>query len=131
MLAKAVSEKKKGISRLQAKIEEAKRLAMSLYKDKVNGAITEDMFKELVAQMNEERENANKQVLALQEEIRTLSERTTNDTQVRQVLKEFLQFPKIDRAMLSALVKKIIINHDSTIEVQLTFQEPIHSKIVR
>jgi len=131
MLEKAVGEKKKEIKRMQAKTEEAKRLAMNLYKDKINGAITEDMFNEFMAQMNDERERANKQVLALEEEIRILQERQISDEQVRQMLQDFLQFPEIDRATLSKLVRKIIINHDCTIEVQFTFQEPVHSKIVR
>ena len=131
MLEKAVSEKKKELNRLHAKIEEAKRLAMNLYKDKINGAITEDMFKDFVAEINGEREKANNQILAVEEEIRTLSEHTTNDEQTRQMLQDFLKFPKIDRLTLAMLVRKIIINHDRTIEVQLTFQEPIHSKIVR
>jgi len=131
MVEKAVGEKKKEMSRLQSKTEEAKRLAMSLYKDKVNGTIDENTFKELVAQVNDERESANKQKLALQKEISELLERTTDDGKVRQMLIDFLKFPKIDRMTLSMLVRKIIINHDSTIEVQLTFQEPVHSNIVR
>ena len=131
MLEKAVGEKKKEISRLQAKIEEAKHLAMNLYKDKINGAITEDMFKEFVAQINDEREGANKQLIATEDEIRTLTQRTANDGQIRQMLQDFLKFPEIDRTTLSMLVRKIIINHDNTIEVQLTFQEPVHSNFVR
>ena len=131
MVEKAVSEKKKEARQVQAKIEEAKRLAMNLYKDKINGAITEDMFKEFMAQINDERERANKQLLAMQEEIRILSERPANDEQIKQMLVDFLKFPEIDRRTLSLLVRKIIIRHDSTIEVQLTFQEPVHSKIVR
>ena len=131
MLEKAVSEKKKEIKCLQAKVEEAKRLAMNLYKDKINGTIDEEMFKEFVAQTNSERERANNQLLAVEEEIRTLSQRRADDGQIRQMLQDFLQFPKIDRTTLSMLVRKIIINHDSTIEVQLTFQEPVHVNIVR
>jgi len=131
MLEKAVGEKKKEIKRLQAKVEEAKRVTMNLYKDKIDGKITEDMFREFMEQINGERERASKQVLALEEEARTLQERKINEEQVKKMLQGFLQFPTIDRTTLAMLVRKIIINHDSTIEVQLTFQEPVHSKIVR
>ena len=131
MLETAMAGKKKEIRRLQAKADEAKRLSMNVYKDKINGAITEDMFKELVAQINGERETASKQVQVLEDEIRKLTQRQASDEKVEQMLKDFLAFNQLDRFTLSMLVKKIIISHDCTMEVQLTFQEPVQSKIVR
>ncbi len=121
--------KKQAIKEIQNKIEDMKAISMNLYKDKISGIITTEMFQELMAHSNNEREKHINQLETLEKSIQQTGQENNSEEQIKEMLEQFLQFRDIDRTVLSLLVKKIVIYHDSTVDIHFTFRQPVHKDI--
>jgi len=121
---------RKAVKGVQRKLEDIKTLSMNLYKDKISGAITNEMFQQLIQQANAERENNVIQLKALEKELKQITQIEGNHEQATSMLEQFLQFNDIDRTVLSMLVKKIIIYNDNTVDIDFTFKKPVHKKLL-
>lgn len=109
----------KKIEFLQTKIKEKDNLIKSLYEDKVNKVITEDLFIKLYKQYQEEKN-------AIQEQIKNELKNNTNTIKKEdliQNIKDLTQFKdgNIDRSLLLKLIDKIEIE-DKNIEIYYKFQ---------
>ena len=109
----------KKIEFLQTKIKEKDNFIKSLYEDKVNKVITEDLFIKLYKQYEEEKN-------AIQEQIKNELKNNTNTIKKEdliQNIKDLTQFKdgNIDRSLLLKLIDKIEIE-DKNIEIYYKFQ---------
>jgi len=118
----------KAIKDIQKKIDDMQVISMNLYKDKIAGIITNDMFQELLAQANTEREACIRQQKAIEKQINAFAHPDDNKEQAKALLEQFLQFDDIDRVSLLRLVKKIVIYDDRTVDIHFTFRQPIHKE---
>jgi len=125
MLSKLLETKQQQKSQLLSQLERFKKVALNLYRDKVNEVITEDMFKTISTENEQEKEHVCKQIETLESEIHDLSLKQTDNNTMREILEGLLAFETIDRITLAKLVKKMVLYHDGTVEIYFTFREPV------
>jgi len=109
----------KKIEFLETKIKEKDNLIKTLYEDKVNKVITEDLFIKLYKQYEEEKN-------AMQQQIKNEMKNNTNTIKKEAIIeniKELTQFKdyNIDRSLLLKLIDKIEIE-DKNIEIYYKFK---------
>jgi len=109
----------KKIEFLETKIKEKDNLIKTLYEDKVNKVITEDLFIKLYKQNKKEKN-------AMQQQIKNEMKNNTNTIKKEAIIeniKELTQFKdyNIDRSLLLKLIDKIEIE-DKNIEIYYKFK---------
>jgi len=115
---------------VQKRIEDITTVSMSLYKDKISGVITNEVFQQLMAQSNAERESNVAQLQVLEKEMQQITQIEGNHEQAKSMLEQFLQFNDINRTILAMLIKKIVIYHDNTVDIDFTFKKPVHKNLL-
>ncbi|MDF2865759.1 MAG: Recombinase [Clostridia bacterium] len=121
---KLIDTKKSEKSILENKLSDSKKIHLNLYKDKVAGIINETEFLEFTKQLNEEKENCENRITELSKEIVQLKGNNINDSKVETIIKEFLQFKKLDRNIVRQLVNRITIYNDNKLEIEFAFSNP-------
>lgn len=104
----------------QQKVEEQKRVMTCLYQDRASGVLEENEFTELFTAARSERKKQEEEV----EKCQVLLE-ACNDQQAQQErIRELLSFETLDRGTLTALIEKVLVHSDKTIEILFRFQQP-------
>lgn len=108
----------KKIEFIEAKIKEKDNLIKSLYEDKVNNIISEDLFIKLYEQYEDEKKTLKSQIKKEMTNNTTLLEKEA----LIQNMKELLAFKEenIDRSLLFKLIDRIEIN-DKNVEIYYKF----------
>lgn len=108
----------KKIEFLESKIKEKDNLIKSLYEDKVNKVISEELFVKLYEQYEEEKKTLKSQIKKEMTNNTTLLEKEA----LIQNMKELLAFKEenIDRSLLFKLIDRIEIN-DKNVEIYYKF----------
>lgn len=105
-----------------SKIKENNNYLKSLYKDKVSGTISEEMF----LMLSKEYEDQKKK---LEEQLKSLTEDNSNELihkDLQELVHQVLNFTKdkIDRNLLLKLINKIEINNRNQITIFYNFKQP-------
>ena len=108
------------IESLSRKIEVCKNAALSLYKDKVSGVITEDEYAELSEGIKSERAVYEQRLDELYQE----NSRGNSARDMNELLKSIISFEDIDRNTLLMLIDKIYIGKNKEIEIVFKFDNP-------
>ena len=116
----AENDTQKLIDFLERKSEVCRNTALSLYKDKASGVITEEEYIELSEGLKSERAAYEQRLKELYQE----SSRRDSMTDMNELLKGIISFDDIDRNTLFMLVDKIYIGQDKEIEIQFKFGNP-------
>ncbi len=106
---------------LEKKIEDCKSTALSLYKDKVSGLITESEYMEMSESLREERVVYESRLKEHYDEQNKCIE-TKN---MAEVLNHIISFDDLDRNTLLMLVDKVYIGKNKEVEVIFKFNEPV------
>lgn len=109
------------IESLKRKIEVCKNTALSLYKDKATGVISETEYIELSEGVKSERAVYEQRLDELQAE----AERASQKKDMSELLNGIIGFEDIDRNTLFMLVDKIYIGKNKEIEIQFKFNNPM------
>jgi len=117
-----VKDNSKQIASLSSKINENEKYLMSLYKDKVNGLITEEMFMSLSLEYSNEK-------LRLTRILNTLLEsenEKVHEEEIKELINKLLELPKdnINRNLIIKLINKIEINNKNQIKIFYNFKNP-------
>lgn len=105
---------------LEKQYENCKRVGSNLYKDKVTGILTETEFQELFEENRELRKQLEEQLKQCNRQIESAADQDGWREQVRKLL----TFDELDRGTLAALIEKILIYEDKTMEIMFRFQKP-------
>ena len=111
---------KKLIDSLKRKIDVCKNTALSLYKDKASGAISESEYIELSEGIKSERTIYQNRLDELQIE----KEKNQSKKDMRELLNNILSFEDIDRNTLLLLIDKVYIGKDKDVEIIFKFNDP-------
>jgi len=107
---------------LKNKIEGCKTTALSLYKDKASGLITESEYIEMSESLREERGVYETRLKELYDEQNRCSEAKN----MTELLNNIISFDNLDRNTLLMLVDKIYIGKNKEVEVIFKFNNPIN-----
>lgn len=105
---------------LEKQYENCKRVGSSLYKDKVAGTLTDDEFQELFEENREQRKRLEEQLELCSRQM----ESEADQGEWREQIRKLLSFDELDRGTLTALVEKILIYEDKTMEIVFRFRKP-------
>ena len=103
-------------------LKENNNYLVNLYKDKVDGKITEEVFLTLS-------ENISKDKIRLENNLKLLNDSKppeTNEKEIRQTMEQLLELQEdnIDRNLLLKLIDKIEINNKNEIKIFYKFKNP-------
>jgi len=105
------------------RINEIKKIRMSLYEDKVKEIITEEDFVEYSSNYNDEMEQLNSDIQNLQKELNTIKEEKVA-CNFYTILEKIVDFKIVDKAILIQLIDKIEIFKDKSVKVHYKFRRP-------
>ncbi len=114
------NDNSKQIFSINSKIKNNENYLLNLYKDKVDGKITDDMFKTLS-------ERISKENISLEDNLKILTSTKTSETddkEIKKLIKQALAFDKIDRNLLLKLIDKIEIDDKNNIKIFYNFKNP-------
>lgn len=119
------SDYSKQIAAITSKLKENENYLVNLYKDKVNGNITDELFKTLSDEISKEKS-------MLEDNFKILKESNSNPTdekEIRKIIKELLELnpSNIDRNLLLKLINKIEIDNKNQIKIFYNFKNPSES----
>jgi len=119
---KTQNDNSKLIASINAKIQSNNNYIKNLYKDKVSGVVSEEMFLMLVADYEAEKKK-------LEERLKMITEDTSNqlkDKEIQSLIHQVLDFEKdkIDRNLLLKLISRIEINNRNQITIYYNFKNP-------
>lgn len=106
--------------KLERQYESCKQVGSSLYKDKVAGILTEEEFQELFEENRELRKRLEEQLGQCSDQIESMADQS----EWREQIRKLLSFDELDRGTLAALVEKILIYEDKTMEIVFRFRKP-------
>lgn len=111
------------LQKVQNKIDEIQKLNVNLYKDKIRGIITEKQFLEILQETELEKERYIVQIQEIKRQIEQ-SKNENNEVIYKHIIEEVLNFENLSRNIIGALIDKIIINPDATMEIECKFKNP-------
>lgn len=106
--------------KLEQQYENCKRIGSSLYRDKVAGTLTEAEFQELFEENRDERKRLEEQL----ERCNSQMEHEADQSEWKEQVRKFLSFDELDRGTLTALMEKILVYEDKTLEIIFRFRKP-------
>lgn len=107
---------KNKINRLEAKIE-------SIYDDKFNGLIDNDMYVRLVTNVNQEIKELQNKVLEYEEEKREILDIDNIRIDYKEIVNEFLQMKNPTKEMMHRIINKIYITKDKKVEIHYNIKD--------
>lgn len=116
------------LQKIQNKIDEIQKLNVNLYKDKIRGLITEKQFLEILQEAEKEKERYIVRIQEINKQIEQ-NKNESNESIFKEIIKQILNFENINRNMIGALIDKIIINPDGTMEINFKFHKQMFDKI--
>lgn len=115
----------KQIAAINSKLKENENYLVNLYKDKVNGNITDEIFRTLSNEILKEKSMLEDNFKILKE----FNSQPTNENEIRKIIKEQLKLNPntIDRNLLLKLINKIEIDNKNQIKIFYNFKNPSES----
>ncbi len=108
---------------LRTKLEKLSAARVSAYRDRADGAITLEEYREISGQLHGEEQALSRQLQALR------AQRTPEPAEQRlqERIEQLLTFDGINKAQLQQLVRRIRIGADKTVTIEYTFPDPAAS----
>lgn len=112
----------KQIDSINSKIKENEKYLANLYKDKVNGLITEEMFTSLSLEYSNEKARLTKILNTLLEN----ENKKVDEKEIKESINKLLELPEdnIDKNLLLKLIDKIEIDNKNKIKIFYNFKNP-------
>lgn len=111
----------KQIDKINQKIKICKEACMNLYKDRVQGFISDEQFLEMQKSFIKEQKDLEELLNGINNRLKS-----QNNMQIqRERIMRFLDFEQLERHVLLKLVSSIIIHQDKKIDIVFTFGNPL------
>ena len=119
-----VDEYKKQLQKAENRIVEINSDMDKMYFDKLKNIITEDTYVRYSNQFSDERNALINKAIDLQEKINTIKsqeEEKIDESEIKKIVKEFLELKSIDKTILYRLIKKIVIDQNKNVYIHFNF----------
>jgi len=123
----ALNAGKQAVEKRRAELE---RLIQSLYEDKVNGKIPEEVCDRLIIQYEAERQEQAEQSRSLTEQIEGFQTEQSNTREWADVIRQYKNLEAINRGILTKLINKIEVGEKEVIDGQKQREIRIYYKFV-
>lgn len=112
----------KQINAINSKIKENENYLVNLYKDKVNGLISEEIFSTLFQEYSKEKESLIKVLNTLTKN----KKQKTDNKEIKKLVNQLLKLPEnnINKNLLLKLIDKIEIDNKNQIKIFYNFKNP-------
>lgn len=114
----------KQFQNIQNKIDEINSDLDKMYFDKLKGIISENDYIRYSEKVSLERENLINRQIELKEKIDIIlgeSKEDINETEIKEIIKGFLELKTINKTILYRLIQKIVIDKDKNIYIYFNF----------
>ena len=98
------------LEQLQARLEELAQIACSLYEDKALGRIPEQSYHEMIGRYHKEREAKTEELRMLERKLQSAGQDNDHIDALAEALKRRAAAEELDRAILLALIGKIVVD---------------------
>ena len=122
-LAKSTQDELKHISKNKKELEQAKKrvieidnLFMHIYEDNVSGKITDDRFRNLSFNYDNEQKELKAKIEQLSKDIENTEKKDTDITQFISNVKKYTEITKLTPEILNELIEKILIHQAEKID---------------
>ena len=108
---------------IEIRINEIKNQVYTLYKDKLNGTVTEEIFRDFSNSFNEEREKLTARHKILVDEQKENEAEKEKDCQ--KIIREIVNFEKLDKAITCQLIKRVEVDKNRDITIYYKFDNSL------
>lgn len=117
---KQISGIEKSITTLKNKMSEITTALKSLYIDKLKGIVTEAQFTELTVAFEQERDDYERKLISLQEELDERNSFSASREDQKQFIEKLISFDHVSRELVNSFIKRIEIDgnkHDRVVNI--------------
>lgn len=110
---KDLAKKKKLLADAEKRIVELDNIIKRLYEDNITGKLTDERFRKLSLDYENEQRDLNSQVVLLREEIEAAESKSADVSRFLSIVKQYTEIPELTPFILHEFVDKIVI-HNAT-----------------
>jgi len=108
-----LAKKKKLLTDAEKRIVELDNIIKRLYEDNITGKLTDERFRKLSQDYEEEQRSLKEQVVLIREEVETAEGKCANVNRFLSVVKQYTEIPELTPHILHEFVEKIVV-HNAT-----------------
>ena len=106
---KGIAKKKRTLSEAEKRIAELDNIFKRLYEDNISGKLTDERFRKLSQDYEDEQGGLKAQVLLLREEIEAVESKSANVDRFLSIVDRYTEIPELTPHILHEFVEKIVI----------------------
>ena len=106
---KGLAKKKRTLSEAEKRIAELDNIFKRLYEDNISGKLTDERFRKLSQDYEDEQSGLKDQVLLLREEIEAVESKSANVDRFLSIVDRYTEIPELTPHILHEFVEKIVI----------------------
>ena len=106
---KGIAKKKRTLSEAEKRIAELDNIFKRLYEDNISGKLTDERFRKLSQDYEDEQSGLKDQVLLLREEIEAVESKSANVDRFLSIVDRYTENPELTPHILHEFVEKIVI----------------------
>lgn len=106
---KGLAKKKRTLSEAEKRIAELDNIFKRLYEDNISGKLTDERFRKLSQDYEDEQSGLKAQVLLLREEIEAVESKSANVDRFLSIVDRYTEIPELTSHILHEFVEKIVI----------------------
>lgn len=107
---KDLSKKKKLLSASENRITELDNIFMRLYEDNISGKLSDERFRKLSQNYENEQDGLKKQVVLLREEIAEVESKSANVDRFLSIVEKYTEIPELTPHILHEFIEKIVVH---------------------
>ena len=108
-----IAKKKKLLIDAERRIVELDNIIKRLYEDNITGKLTDERFRKLSQDYEEEQRSLKEQVVLIREEVETAEGKCANVNRFLSIVKQYTEIPELTPHILHEFVEKIVV-HNAT-----------------
>ena len=110
---KDLAKKKKLLADAEKRIVELDNIIKHLYEDNITGKLTDERFRKLSLDYENEQRDLNSQVVLIREEVEAAESKSADVSRFLSIVKQYTEIPELTPFILHEFVEKIVI-HNAT-----------------
>ena len=107
--AKGLAKKKRLLADAEKRIAELDNIFKRLYEDNISGKLTDERFRKLSQDCEDEQSGLKEQVLLLREEIEAVESKSANVDRFLSIVDRYTEIPELTPHILHEFIEKIVI----------------------
>ncbi len=100
----------------ERRIQSLDNIIRNLYEDKVNGALSDERFRKLIAEYEDEQNKLNNRVQEIQEILRIEHERSENVNTFMKLIRKYTEISELTPEIVREFISRIIVHEKKKVD---------------